>query len=541
MSETVENGMSIGELAEKVGVPVATIRTWERRYGLPAPARTPGGHRRYGADHLLWIASVRQLVDRGATVVAAARRVSEASNERRSPSPPVPLSTALDGGAIEAAYSATRALLRIRQPAQAVEILVQLVRELGGEVVEAEHAPPDALPLDLSFGERAPLLPVTEPYSIARLHLERMLPTLLDDARHMMLLTRRLQDARGRSQGKRGKASGIASVVLADRFLELLERGDQPGAFHLVTDLVRQGVSPEALVLEVLAPAQQEVGRRWEDGRWGVAQEHAATAVTDAALGLLALDAEPLGKGHAVVGCVEGEWHALPARMAAEILRMRGWEVVFLGPSVPAEDLARYLAMERADVVGLSCSMPLLLKGAARSIDVCRQAGVPVLAGGIGFGAGGRYAIQLGATAWAPDPAMGVRLLEDWMDQAPQVLPAPVPLDAEHLAIEAEKAEIVTATLAALGCDASSVRAALTFLVDALENAVFIGDADVMVTCWPAAERLLLAGDPAPSASSTFDALLTAVEGRFPSGQRLMQESRSLAAGGRAGAVDVQT
>lgn len=198
--ETSGNTMSIGELARRAGVPVPTIRTWEQRYGVPAPARSRGGHRRYGPDDLLRITAVRELVEGGATVAAAARRVSKGqSGPDPSPAPPVPLSAALDAGAIEAAYSATRALLRIRRPAQAVDILVRVVRELGGEVVEAEQAPPEALPLDLSFGERPPLLPVAEPCSIARLHLERVLPTLLDDARHMVLLTRRLESGRGRS------------------------------------------------------------------------------------------------------------------------------------------------------------------------------------------------------------------------------------------------------------------------------------------------------------------------------------------------------
>lgn len=175
--------MSIGELAAQVGVPVATIRTWEQRYGLAPTARSAGGHRRYGPDDLRRYTSVRTLVDQGATVSAAARRAAE-------PAPPVPLSAALDAGALEAAYSATRALLRIRRPRQAVDILVRLVHQLGGAVVEAESAPADALPLDLSFGERPPLLPVADPCSVARLHLERVLPTVLDDARHMVLLCR---------------------------------------------------------------------------------------------------------------------------------------------------------------------------------------------------------------------------------------------------------------------------------------------------------------------------------------------------------------
>ena len=205
-STTTERAMSIGELAQRAGVPVAPIRTWEQRYDLPAPARSDGGHRRYGAQDLLRITAVRKLVDQGATVSAAAKRVAGQPSSEPGPLPasPVPLSAGLDAGALEAAYSATRALLRIRRPSQAVKVLIRLVEELGGEVVDAAHAPPEALPLDLSFGERAPLLPVAEPFSVARLHLERVLPTVLDDARHMVLASRRLDAARDR--GASGRA-----------------------------------------------------------------------------------------------------------------------------------------------------------------------------------------------------------------------------------------------------------------------------------------------------------------------------------------------
>lgn len=201
MAETVDVPMSIGELAKRAGVPVPTIRTWEQRYGLAPTSRSQGGHRRYGTDDLLRITAMRELVEGGSTVAAAARLVSSPSGV---PGPPVPVSAALEGTALEAAYSATRALLRIRRPAQAVDILVRLVRELGGEVVDAEGAPAEALPVDLSFGERPPLLPVAPRYSVARLHLERILPTVLDDARHMVLLMRRQQSGArvGRTPGR---------------------------------------------------------------------------------------------------------------------------------------------------------------------------------------------------------------------------------------------------------------------------------------------------------------------------------------------------
>jgi Cd(II)/Pb(II)-responsive transcriptional regulator len=44
--------MKIGELAKRIGSPVETIRYYEREGLLPAPMRSQGNYRLYGAAHL---------------------------------------------------------------------------------------------------------------------------------------------------------------------------------------------------------------------------------------------------------------------------------------------------------------------------------------------------------------------------------------------------------------------------------------------------------------------------------------------------------
>ena len=41
------NMITIGSLSRQTGIPINTIRTWERRYGFPSAVRTPSGHRLY--------------------------------------------------------------------------------------------------------------------------------------------------------------------------------------------------------------------------------------------------------------------------------------------------------------------------------------------------------------------------------------------------------------------------------------------------------------------------------------------------------------
>jgi DNA-binding transcriptional MerR regulator len=52
--------MTIAELAERAGVPVSTVRFYERRGALPAPERDANGYRRYSPDDLRRVRFLRR-------------------------------------------------------------------------------------------------------------------------------------------------------------------------------------------------------------------------------------------------------------------------------------------------------------------------------------------------------------------------------------------------------------------------------------------------------------------------------------------------
>jgi methanogenic corrinoid protein MtbC1 len=69
--------LSIGALSSATGIPVETIRTWERRYGFPVPERKPSGHRVYPLNTIPRLKRAAQAIARGhrpAEVVPASER-----------------------------------------------------------------------------------------------------------------------------------------------------------------------------------------------------------------------------------------------------------------------------------------------------------------------------------------------------------------------------------------------------------------------------------------------------------------------------------
>lgn len=91
--------LSIGALATASGVPVATLRNWERRYGFPTGTRLPSGHRRFDPDVVTQLQRVRRLMDRGVKPADAIRAVRDGDVARLEPGPRS--AAPLSAGAVE--------------------------------------------------------------------------------------------------------------------------------------------------------------------------------------------------------------------------------------------------------------------------------------------------------------------------------------------------------------------------------------------------------------------------------------------------------
>lgn len=73
---------SISAVARMLGIPVATIRTWEDRYGLVVPERNANGHRLYRRDQVEQLKFVRSSIAGGVSAADAHRLLAERTGQR---------------------------------------------------------------------------------------------------------------------------------------------------------------------------------------------------------------------------------------------------------------------------------------------------------------------------------------------------------------------------------------------------------------------------------------------------------------------------
>jgi DNA-binding transcriptional MerR regulator len=137
---------SIGAVAQMLGIPPATLRNWEERYGLPVPERSPGGHRVYSRDQVEQLRFVKAQIDQGIPSGDAHRLLAERV-----------VAGSVTLGAPEAVETRLLILLAERDP-YAAELAEYFLRTEGYEVAAAL----DATEAARNFDELAPSMTVID-------------------------------------------------------------------------------------------------------------------------------------------------------------------------------------------------------------------------------------------------------------------------------------------------------------------------------------------------------------------------------------------
>jgi len=157
------------------------------------------------------------------------------------------------------------------------------------------------------------------------------------------------------------KPAPLQSISVAG-ILEQAERavaGMEPKGLAGILTRGAMALPVSTLIDDVLHPLLEGIGAAWEKGRLGPAHEHVSSVVIRRFLEWLLGTISVEGDAPVLVAATPaGERHELGALLAAVSAAAEGWKAVFLGPDLPADEIAGAALRLDAEVVALSLVDP---------------------------------------------------------------------------------------------------------------------------------------------------------------------------------------
>jgi DNA-binding transcriptional MerR regulator/methylmalonyl-CoA mutase cobalamin-binding subunit len=109
----------------------------------------------------------------------------------------------------------------------------------------------------------------------------------------------------------------------------------------------------------LIHPLLVKIGEDWRAGNLRTSQEHFSSAALRSFLGRYFVSGNMDNRGPVIImGTPTGHSHEMGAAMASMVAAQAGWNVVYLGPSIPVEELAWTAEQKKAAAVALSIHYP---------------------------------------------------------------------------------------------------------------------------------------------------------------------------------------
>jgi 5-methyltetrahydrofolate--homocysteine methyltransferase len=191
--------------------------------------------------------------------------------------------------------------------------------------------------------------------------------------------------------------------------------GDAANAKAVTEAALAEGAAPLALVQDVMMPAMDEVGKKFEANEYFVPELLLAARAMKAGLELIrpllaAKGVEPAGK--IVIGTVKGDLHDIGKNLVAAMLEGGGYEVIDLGVNVDPAKFVRAVKEKGAGIVALSALLTTTMPAMKTTIEAIKTAGlreqVKIMVGGAPVTEA--YAHEIGADGYSQNAAGAVPL-----------------------------------------------------------------------------------------------------------------------------------
>lgn len=139
-----------------------------------------------------------------------------------------------------------------------------------------------------------------------------------------------------------------------EEYLDAIQRLDARDASSMLKAM-SEGLGNVALLVQVAIPLMWHVGHRWNAGTMGVAQEHLVSAqLRQLLLGKLDEIETPPNAPKLLFTTPAGQPHEFGILAGSIAAKEAGFDVLYLGPELPAEEIIWAVAQSKTDVLVLS-------------------------------------------------------------------------------------------------------------------------------------------------------------------------------------------
>jgi DNA-binding transcriptional MerR regulator/methylmalonyl-CoA mutase cobalamin-binding subunit len=208
---------------------------------------------------------------------------------------------------------------------------------------------------------------------VAGLGLEQLVETAEEDRRAM-----------ARDPETSDEAAGITSNGYLAAALDAVARLDSTALETVLSDAALS-MSPIELRGEVITPLLREIGARWRTGSVRVVHEHLASAIIRAFVDGMRHRSTGGSQPKVIVATPSGQRHELGALMAAAAAEEVGWEAIYFGADLAAEEIAsgaRQLAVGAVAVSIVYVADRYRLAEQLRNLRDAVGEAMPILVGG---------------------------------------------------------------------------------------------------------------------------------------------------------------
>jgi DNA-binding transcriptional MerR regulator/methylmalonyl-CoA mutase cobalamin-binding subunit len=170
------------------------------------------------------------------------------------------------------------------------------------------------------------------------------------------------------------------------------------------------------LIEDLVAPLLRAIGEMWADHQLSPYHEHLASTLIRQTLGQMLTGARRERAAPLIVATTPaGQRHEIGAVLAALAALAEGWQVVYLGPDLPAEDIARAAEETNASAVALSIVYHEDDSRIEKELALLRDSlpdDVVIFVGGVAASAYGPTLKRIGATLLSDTRALRSALVE---------------------------------------------------------------------------------------------------------------------------------